>query len=74
MPPTQDTQALLAELVAHARIQNSTLHTFKTGVIYGIGFVVGSSIVAALLINLSLLFFGHYRFVQALVELIRMPQ
>lgn len=74
MPPTQDPNALLAELVAHARTQNSTLHTFKTGIIYGIGFVVGSSIIAAILINASLLIFGKYPLVRAVVELVQMQQ
>lgn len=74
MEDSRSTRDLLIELTDYARTQMSTLYIFKTGIIYGVGFVIGSSIVAATLINLSLLFFGHYRFVQMLVELVRMPQ
>lgn len=36
----------------------STWHTLRTGIIHGIGFVIGSTILTAIVVTLTLHFFG----------------
>ncbi|MEN9413610.1 MAG: hypothetical protein RLZZ342_697 [Candidatus Parcubacteria bacterium] len=71
MDDTPSTRDLLIQLNTYARTQMSTLYIFKTGIIYGVGFVVGSTIVAAILINTSLLLFGEFPLVQTIVHFIQ---
>lgn len=69
--PETTTHELLRELNASVRHQMSVWYTFRTGVIYGVGFVVGSSILAAVLINASVILFGHTAWMQAVIHLVR---
>ncbi len=54
----------LAELNAAVKKQNSVTHIFLTGIIYGVGFVVGSTILATIAIGVFLPFFSDIPWVR----------
>jgi len=54
MPPTQDYVAQLTELTAEMREQNSLWRSLLRGIFYGVGFVVGSAIIAVIVIGFLL--------------------
>lgn len=63
------TDERLAEISALLQKQLSFRYTIQAGIIYGIGFVIGSSILATILINLSFVFFGDTTLFQMIVDL-----
>ncbi len=68
--PETTTHELLRELNASVKRQMGVWYTLRNGIIYGVGFVIGSSIIAAILINGSLLLFGHTGWMQAIIRLV----
>lgn len=66
------THQLLKELNRAVKAQMSVWYILKTGVIYGVGFVIGSTIVATIAINASLLIFGDFPAFRAIVELAKL--
>lgn len=69
--PQPTISELIRELIAINQRQMSMLYTLRNGVIYGVGFVIGSSILAAILINASILLFGDFPFFRTIMELVR---
>ncbi len=48
----------LGTLSNQLKKQMSLWHTFRNGIIYGVGFIVGSTVVTAFIVTLGLQFFG----------------
>lgn len=48
----------LATLSTQLKSQMSVWHTFRNGIIYGVGFIVGSTIITAFIVTIGLQFFG----------------
>lgn len=70
--PLGDILSELKELNANERTQISMMHILKTGIIYGVGFVIGSSILAAFLINVGILLFGDYPMIHDVINFVRL--
>ncbi len=48
----------LKVLIEQTKRQMSVWHVFRNGVIYGIGFIIGSTVLTALVVSVGLQFFG----------------
>jgi hypothetical protein len=64
----------LEELNKKIELQNSLPRTLVIGIIHGVGFIVGTSILAALFIGTFVKFAGNMPIIEDLIEFIRSYQ
>ena len=58
----------LERLNKNVERQISVFHIFMTGIIYGVGFVIGSSILAAFAVGIVTEIFGPVSFISSMIE------